>query len=267
MWLHLSHFITFIICCQILMAHHSSSCDHHSIPTPGLSQPLNKVRLLIIAVVLIFSFSLAELAAGLFSHSLALLADSGHMVSDCFALVLALLATWIARRRSASGDSVQGNHWVEVLAALVNGVGLVAIAFWIGWEAIERIQSPPVEILSLPMLATASVGFGVNSVNILLLHKDSHHDLNIKGAFLHVLADAASSVGVILGAIAVWALDWLWIDGVISLIISGLIIISTAPLIIQSLNALFAKSPQLSSVLKKLQGRKFKKLDEWRAGD
>jgi cobalt-zinc-cadmium efflux system protein len=146
--------------------------------------------------------------------------------------------------RDKSSDVAPGNHWVEVLAALVNGVGLVAIALWIGWEAVERLQSPPVEILSLPMLATASVGLGVNSVNIFLLHKDSHDDLNLKGAFLHILADAASSVGVIVAAIAVWALNWMWADGVISLLVSGLIIISATPLIIQSLNALFAKPPK-----------------------
>jgi cobalt-zinc-cadmium efflux system protein len=191
-------------------------------------------------LVLICSFSLTELAVGLFSHSLALLADSGHLASDCFALILALFASWMAQRRR-SKDLASGNHWVEVLAALINGVGLVAIALWIGWEAIVRLQSPPVEILSLPMLATATVGLGVNSINIFLLHKDSHHDLNLRGAFLHVLADAASSVGVILAAIAVWALNWLWADGVITLFVSGLIIVSATPLIVQSLNALFTK--------------------------
>jgi cobalt-zinc-cadmium efflux system protein len=191
------------------------------------------------ALVLICTFALAELAVGRFSHSLALVADSGHMISDCLALVLALLATWIANKRSSSHDCAPKNRRVEALAALINGTGLVAIALWIGWEAVERLQSPPVEILSLPMLATASVGFGVNSVNIVLLHKDSHHDLNLRGAFLHVLADAASSIGVILAAIAVWALNWLWADGAISLLVSGLIIISATPLIVQSFNALF----------------------------
>lgn len=225
------------------MHQHSASCVHHTTHGSQLAGTPNKVRLLVTALILIFSFSLAELGVGLFSHSLALLADSGHLASDCFALILALLATWIAQRRGSS-DVAVGNGRVEVLAALVNGLGLVAIAFWIGWEAVERLQSPPVEILSLPMLATASVGFGVNSVNIFLLHKDSHSDLNLRGAFLHVLADAASSIGVILAAIAVWALHWLWADGVISLLVSGLIIISATPLIIQSFNALFSKSPE-----------------------
>lgn len=225
------------------MHHHSTSCVHHTIPVSHSPQATRKVRLLLVALVLICSFAVAELAVGLFSHSLALLADSGHLASDCLALILALLASWIAQRRRSS-DSAPRNHWVEILAALINGLGLVAIALWIGWEAVERLQSPPVEILSLPMLVTASVGFGVNSINIFLLHKDSHHDLNIKGAFLHVLADAASSIGVILAAIAVWALNWLWADAVITLFVSGLIILSATPLIVQSLNALFAKSPE-----------------------
>ena len=225
------------------MHQHSASCTHHTTSMSQPSQTTNKVRLLVTVLVLICSFALAELAVGLFSHSLALLADSGHMASDCFALILALLATWLSQRRRAS-DLEPGNHWFEVLAALVNGVGLVVIAVWVGWEAVERLQSPPVEILSLPMLATASIGFGVNSVNIFLLHKDSHNDLNLRGAFLHVLADAASSVGVILAALAVWALNWIWADGVISLLVSWLIIISATPLIIQSLNTLLAKSTE-----------------------
>ena len=225
------------------MHQHSASCVHHTTSACHSSQPANKVRLLVTALVLICSFSLTELAVGLFSHSLALLADSGHLASDCFALILALFASWMAQRRR-SKDLASGNHWVEVLAALINGVGLVAIALWISWEALERLQSPPVEILSLPMLATATVGLGVNSINIFLLHKDSHHDLNLRGAFLHVLADAASSVGVILAAIAVWALNWLWADGVITLFVSGLIIVSAAPLIVQSINALLPKSPE-----------------------
>ncbi len=223
------------------MHQHSAGCVHHTTSTCHSSQPANKVRLLVTALVLICSFSLTELAVGLFSHSLALLADSGHLASDCFALILALFASWMAQRRR-SKDLASGNHWVEVLAALINGVGLVAIALWIGWEAIVRLQSPPVEILSLPMLATASVGLGVNSINIFLLHKDSHHDLNLRGAFLHVLADAASSVGVILAAIAVWALNWLWADGVITLFVSGLIIVSATPLIVQSISMLVKNS-------------------------
>lgn len=242
---------------------HHHSCSHHN---PCACQTAQKVRLLVTALILVCSFAIAELGIGLFSHSLALLADSGHLASDCFALILALLATWMARRRNSSASrnvepfglsrlrsiqvaqgSSRAESRLEVLAALINGVGLVAIALWIGWEAIARLQSPPVEILSLPMLATASVGFGINSVNVLLLHKDSHHDLNLKGVFLHCLADIASSVSVILGAIAVWALDWVWADGAISLLVSTLILLSAVPLILQSCQALFEQNLSLEN--------------------
>lgn len=223
------------------MHQHSNTCVDHSTSVVSLPQPTNKVKLLVIALLLIGGFALVELAVGWFSHSLALLADAGHMASDSFALVLALLATWIGRRRKLN-NITPGNHPLELVAALSNGIILVIIALWISWEAMERLQSPSVEIFSLPMLATATVGLGVNSVNILLLHQDSHHDLNIRGAFLHVLADATSSMGVILAAIAIWSLGWTWADGVISLFVAGLIIISAVPLIIQTIQALTAKS-------------------------
>ncbi|WP_265265821.1 cation diffusion facilitator family transporter [Spirulina subsalsa] len=182
---------------------------------------------------LVGGFSLVEIGMGWFSHSLALQADAGHLLSDCFALLLALFATWFARTSPHSH-----NRRVEFAAAFLNGLGLVAIALWIGHEAILHLQSPPLDILSTPMLATASLGFGVNSINILLLHEDSHHDLNLRGAFLHVLADAASSVGVILAAIAVWTLNWFWADTVISFAVAFLILLSAIPLLWESANAL-----------------------------
>lgn len=216
------------------MHQHSATCDH----TANISQssPASKVRLLTTALILICCFAVIEFGAGLFTHSLALVADSGHLASDCLALILALLATWLAKK------SRDGNGKVEVLAALVNGIGLIAIAFWIAWSALLRLQSPAVEILSLPMLATACVGLGVNSANIWLLHKDSQDDLNLKAAFLHIVADAASSVGVILAAIAVWAKHWLWADGVMGLLVAILIMISATPLIMQSFKLLMKKS-------------------------
>ena len=222
------------------MHHHSTDCVHGcASESEGITRS-NKVRLLWTALVLVGSFSLAELAVGLWSHSLSLLAESGHMISDALALGLALLATWFAR--SSNSEATFGYRRIEVLAALANGVGLVAIAVWIGWEAITRLQSPPADILSLPMLITASIGLGVNSVNAFLLHDSSHHDLNLRGAFLHMVADVISSVGVILAAIAVWLMQWLWADGVISLFVSGLIIVGAIPLIAQSLNVLLPSS-------------------------
>ncbi len=213
--------------------HHSSDCVHSSAFESEGSTRSNKVRLLWTALIIVSCFSLTELAVGFWSHSLALLAESGHMISDSFALGLALLATWIARSNS--------NRRIEILAALANGIGLVAIAVWIAWEAITRLQSPSADILSVPMLITAVVGLGVNSVNALLLHDSSHHDLNLRGAFLHMVADVIGSIGVILAALAIWVMQWLWADYVISLFVSGLIFVGAIPLIIQSLNLLSEK--------------------------
>ncbi len=224
--------------------HHSHNCVRGCTFESEGSKRLQKVRLLWTALLLVSCFSLLELAVSFWSHSLALQAESGHMISDSLALGLSLLTAWSAQFRKS--NQVLGYLRVEVLAALANGIGLVAIAVWIGWEAISRLQSPPSDILSLPMLITAGVGLGVNSINALLLHDSSHHDLNIRGAFLHVLADLISSVGVILAAIAVWLMHWLWADGFISLFVSGLIFLSAIPLIIQSLKIWLNKSPNLN---------------------
>ena len=211
--------------------HHSAHChDHTLIKDTSRS---HKVTLLSSVLVLVGCFSLVELAVGLWSNSLALLADSGHMISDTLALCITLFASWISQFKS-SKENTLGYQRIEVISALINGIGLVAIALWIGWEAIARLQSPPDNILSLPMLITAGVGLGVNSINVLLLHDSSHHDINLRGAFLHIVADVISSVGVILAAIAVAVMHWQWADPVISLFGSGLIILSAIPLIIQS---------------------------------
>jgi cobalt-zinc-cadmium efflux system protein len=192
--------------------------------------------------LLIGGFAMAELVVGLQSHSLALLADSEHMVSDGLALGLALLATWIAQF-PASEQAPFGYRRVEILAALANGLGLVAIALWIAWEAILCLQRPAEDILSIPMLITAGVGVVVNGINVFMLHEHSHHDLNLKGAFLHMVADMVGSLGVLVAAIAIQQFHWLWADGAVSLLVSGLIITGAVPLIWQSLRILLEQPP------------------------
>jgi len=151
-------------------------------------------------------------------------------------LGLALIAMWLSR----SIPQVHGlrRYKPEVLAALVNGIGLACVAMWIVKEAVVRLQSPAPEIWGLPMLLTALLGLAVNSFNVFHLHGCSHQDLNVKGVFLHVLADLVSSVGTVLAAIAVIWLNWTWADGVISLIVAGLIGMLAAGLVIQSINCL-----------------------------
>jgi cobalt-zinc-cadmium efflux system protein len=216
-------------------------CPDCVLNQPAGQQP-GKIRRLWIAFVLLSGFAAGEYWAGTISHSLALQAEAGHMTADCIAIALALFAAWIAQL-SPSHRATFGYRRAEILAALLNGVGLFVVGGLIAWEALEQLQTPPDGILSQPMLITATVGLGVNTLNALLLHQHSQMDLNLRGAFLHMVADAVSSIGVILAAIAVWRFHWLWADSMISFAVAGLIMVGAIPLIRQSLNVLLEQVP------------------------
>ncbi|BAY18758.1 cation-efflux system membrane protein [Nostoc sp. HK-01] len=200
------------------------------------SQVKQKFQALWTALVLLSVFFCVELSVGIWSHSLSLLADAEHILTDVGALGLALIASWLSQ--SISKHNIFGRYRLDILAALVNGISLACIAGWIIKEALVRLQSPDIEILGLPMLTTALIGLGINSFNAFYLHGCSHQDLNIRGAFLHLVADVASSVGAVLAAIAVIWLNWTWADGVISLLVAALIAFFAAYLLIQSVKCL-----------------------------
>ncbi|MBD2019744.1 cation transporter, partial [Leptolyngbya sp. FACHB-36] len=246
----------------------SLACDCCELPVPlrQLSQQ-NAWRLWLVLGLLI-SLWFAELGMGLWSHSLSLFADAGHLLSDVGALGLTLVASWLARR-PAEGRATFGHGRTEVLAALANGVGLLAIASFIAWEAVDRFQAPE-PVLSLPLLLGALLGLSVNGLNITLLHKHSQDDLNFQGAFLHVLADTASSVGILVAAIVIYALHWSWVDPAISLLIACLAALSSIPLLRSSLEILMNYAPRSldpAEVEATLQGfpgvRRVDKLHVW----
>ena len=212
-------------------------CDYSHLRQSG-----QKTHLLWLSLGMLGSLFVAELITGLWSGSLSLLADAGHMLSDVAALGLTLIATWLAKR-PATNRATFGHGRVEILAALVNGVSLLAIAAFIGWEAVAQFQSPE-PILGLPMLMVAGVALVINSINIALLHKASRDDLNLRGAFLHVVADAASSVGLILAAVAVYFWNWVWVDAVVSVLIACSVSVSALPIIQQSLEILMEYAPR-----------------------
>lgn len=220
--------------------HSGCECSPLNKSVPG-SQSRQKTQLLWIVVGLLTGFFVAEWSVGLWSHALSLQADAGHILSDVAALGISLLASWLAQK-PAAGIATFGHRRVEILAALVNGCSLLAIAALICWEAIHRFQSPE-EVLGLPMLAIAAVGLVVNLLNINLLHQHSHHDLNLRGAFLHVVADTASSVGVIIAALAVHFLNWFWADAAVSLLVASLTGLSALPLVGESLKILLEYAP------------------------
>jgi cobalt-zinc-cadmium efflux system protein len=200
------------------------------------------MRRLWLALALLVSTCPLELGIGLWSHSLSLLADVGHLASDVAALGLALVAGWFAQR-PASGRATFGYQRVEILVALVNGLGLVAIALTIGFQAIERFQSPQ-PVLSFPLLLGAILGLIVNTCSISLLHQHSQDDLNVRGALLHVIADTAGSLGVLTAAVLIGSLHWLWADAAVSLLISCLVGLSALPLIWNSLEVLMNYAPR-----------------------
>jgi cobalt-zinc-cadmium efflux system protein len=200
-----------------------------------------KMQVISIALVLLASLFAAELAIGTWSHSLSLLADAGHLLADVTALSMTLGAAWLAQR-PACDRATFGHQRVEILAALLNGFGLLAIAAFVTWESWERFNLPQT-VLGLPMLLGAGIGLLVNSLNILLLYQRSQDDLNMKAAFLHVVTDAASSVGVIIAGLTIYFWHWMWMDTTASLLVATLTGLSALPLIKQSLAILLEYAP------------------------
>lgn len=199
------------------------------------------VRRLTITLGLVVVYMLAEVAGGLLSGSLALLADAGHMFSDAAALGLTLFAMWFARR-PASTRHTYGYYRAEVLAALVNASTLIAIAIFIFWEAVERMQAPPA-VQGTLMMGVAAGGLLVNLAGLWLLHGGRGESLNMRGAWLHVLGDALGSAQALLAGWLILAFGWYWADPVASLLIGLLVIHSSWSLMKESVGVLMESAP------------------------
>lgn len=187
------------------------------------------------------SFLLIEIVGGYLSGSLALLADAGHMATDVGALTLATVGARIASRRAAAADHFGNLRW-EVLAALVNGVILFSIAVMISIEAFERLRTPQ-PINAVLFGAVASAGLIVNLISLRVLHGHHHDDLNVRGAYLHIMGDVLGSLGAIAAAIVIKTTGWLPADPIISVLISLLILASAWRLIRESGEILLDKVP------------------------
>jgi cobalt-zinc-cadmium efflux system protein len=205
-----------------------------------------------------FSFLVAEVVGGILTNSLALLADAGHMLSDVGALSMSMFAIWIAMR-PATAKRTYGFHRVEILAALANGLTLVAIALVIFWQAAQRVQDPP-DVHSLPMLAVAAAGLGANVASGSILFRHRRGNLNVRGAFLHVAGDALGSVGAISAGLIMLTTGWFLADPIISVFIAALILLSSWRLLRESLGVLLEAAPrhvdvrQLEGALKAVPG-------------
>jgi cobalt-zinc-cadmium efflux system protein len=196
---------------------------------------------LVWTLVLVLAYTAAEIVGGLVSGSLALLADAGHMLSDAAAIALTLFAMRFARRAPTSTRTF-GYFRAEILAALVNGSTLVGIALVIAVEAIQRLREPvPVE--GPLMLAVAAGGLLINIAGLYLLRDGQHGNLNVRGAWLHVLTDALGSAQAIGAAALIWMFGWTWIDPVASLLIAVLVVYSSWSLLRQSVSVLMEGTP------------------------
>jgi cobalt-zinc-cadmium efflux system protein len=205
----------------------------------------NRMRLWI-ALVLTSAFMLVEVAGGVLSGSLALLADAGHMLTDSLALALALLAFRLSLR-PADPKRSYGYHRFQTLAAFVNGLGLLGIVLWILVEAAGRLLAPP-PIQGGMMLAVAAGGLLVNFVVFLILHGGDQENLNMRGAMLHVIGDLLGSIAAISAAVVVILTGWLPIDPLLSVVVAGLILRSAWQLVRRSAHILLEGTPETLDV-------------------
>ena len=182
-----------------------------------------------------------EIVVGVLSHSLALLADAGHMATDAAALGMTLAASWIAHQ-PATRTKTYGFYRTEILAAFLNGLTLWLIVVWIVYEAIQRFLHPPV-VRAPMMLATAIIGLVANLGCSWVLRPSRDQSLNMKSAYLHVLADAVGSVSVIGAAAVIWLTRWYPADAVASLLVCAVILWGSWNLISESVNILLEGTP------------------------
>ena len=200
----------------------------------------NKKRLAIV-LALTSAYLVAEVIGGLLTHSLALLADAGHMLTDVAGLILALFAIRFAER-PATPERTYGYYRIEILVALVNAVVLIGISLYILYEAYERFRNPP-EIQSGGMLAVALVGLVVNIAGIYLLKSASEESLNMKGAYFEVLSDMLTSIGVIAAGIIMLTTGWYYADPIISAGIGVFILPRTWMLLRDAVGVLLEGTP------------------------
>lgn len=206
-----------------------------------LSSAAQHRRALKITFALTFTYFIVEVAGGLLTNSLALLADAAHMLTDVFGLGLALFAIWISQR-PANAAKTYGYYRVEILAALANALVLFGVSFYILYEAYRRFQKPP-EVNSLPMMVVAAVGLAVNLVGIYNLRRGSKESLNVQGAFLEVVSDTLGSLGVIAAGLIMYFTGWYYADPIFSVLIGLFILPRTWGLMMQAVNVLLEGTP------------------------
>ena len=213
-------------------AHHHNHDHHHH---------FNANRAFAIGIALNIAFVAAEATFGLLSDSLALLADAGHNLSDVLGMLLAWGASLLGRCRP-SQRRTYGWRSSTIMAALINALMLLIVFGGISWEAIRRF-SDPAPVAGTTVMLVAFCGVVINTATAMLFLSGRKDDLNIRGAYLHMAADAGVSAGVVLAGLAIWYTGWLWLDPVMSLIIAAIIFAGTWGLLRESLDLILHAVP------------------------
>jgi cobalt-zinc-cadmium efflux system protein len=206
------------------VSHHSDGHHHDA--------PKNYGRAFAIAIALNIAFVAIEMTYGFIANSTALMADAGHNLSDVMGLLLAWGATILARK-TPSERFTYGLRSTSTLAAMANAMLLLVACGAIAWEAIQRLSAPP-EVAGLTVIVVAAIGIVINGLSAWLFMQGSKDDLNIRGAYLHMAADAAVSLGVVVAGIAMLFTGWYWLDPIISLVIVLVILVGTWSLLRRS---------------------------------
>lgn len=213
-------------------------CAGHNHDRVGHDQPRSR---LVLVLILTSAFMCIEALAGWLTGSLALWADAGHMLADVAALSLSTFAMWMATKQSTP-DKTYGYHRAEILAAVCNAVVLLLLACWILYEAFTRFYHPA-DVLGLPVMLVGAVGLAINLLCLRLLAGDPEANINIRSAYLEVLSDAITSIGVVIGGGIIWMTGWYPIDPLLSVLITLFIVWRTWLLLSQAVNILMEGVP------------------------
>ncbi|GAA0515816.1 cation efflux system protein [Saccharopolyspora subtropica] len=214
----------------------------HGSAADAISASGRYVRRLAASFAILLAFFLLEALVGFLTSSLALLSDAGHMLTDVLGVGMALAAITAARRPTESKRTF-GLYRMEVLAALANAVLLFGVAGYILYESAARFLEPP-QVAGVPMMLTALAGLAANLVVFALLRQGANESLNVRGAYLEVLADTIGSVGVLVGGLVSWAFGWYLADPIVAVAVGLFVLPRTWKLARQALRILVQQAPE-----------------------
>jgi cobalt-zinc-cadmium efflux system protein len=225
-------------------SHHGHSHSHHHLTSVPNRQELGRLKWVFILTLL---YLFIEIAGAWLSGSLALLADGFHMFADAAGIGISLTAQWISHRPAPKSHTF-GYQRLEILAAYLNALGLLVMSLFILWESVERFQAPTT-IHTNVMLPVAIGGFLINLLSLKLLHAGHQHNLNVKGAYLHVFGDLLGSVGAIVAGILIYYFHCNWVDPLLGIVIGALISFSAIGLLRESGNILVEGCPSSIDII------------------